>query len=328
MVVIGGGTIAAELGHVFDAFGTRITVVQRGPQLLTGEDEQIAARFTDLARRRFRVFTDSRVHSVDSGRSGVAVTIERHGQREVLEAAMLLIATGRRPNTDRLDAAAGQLDIDDHGHIAVDDAYQSSMPGVWALGDVANHFQLKHMANAEMHVVRHNLTHGDEPHGLSDKIVPHAVFTHPQIASAGLTEQEARRRDISHTFAVREYADVAYGWALEDTTGFVKLLADPHRRTLIGAHIIGPQAATLLQPLVQAMMLGQTIDQLAHEVLYVHPALPEVIEQTLIELAIQKPNEKVDEQHNNSGLGGEFNIRPRPVRAIRLRPDNESYPGL
>jgi mycothione reductase len=166
------------------------------------------------------------------------------------------------------------------------------------------------MANAEMRVVRHNLTHGDAPHGLSDKLVPHAVFTHPQIASAGLTEQEAQERGIDHIIAVREYADVAYGWALEDTTGFVKLLADPRRRSLIGVHIIGPQAATLLQPLVQAMMLGQTIDQLAHEVLYVHPALPEILEQTLIDLAAQKPNKKVDEQNNNSGLGGEFNISP------------------
>jgi mycothione reductase len=310
MVIIGGGTIAAELGHVFDAFGTQVTVVQRGPQLLTGEDEQIAARFTDLARGRFRVFTDSDVHSVEVCRSGAMVTIDRNGQQEVLEAATLLIATGRRPNTDRLDVAAGQLDIDEHGHIVVNDAYQSSVPGVWALGDVANHFQLKHMANAEMRVVRHNLTHGDAPHGLSDKLVPHAVFTHPQIASAGLTEQEAQERGIDHIIAVREYADVAYGWALEDTTGFVKLLADPRRRSLIGVHIIGPQAATLLQPLVQAMMLGQTIDQLAHEVLYVHPALPEILEQTLIDLAAQKPNKKVDEQNNNSGLGGEFNISP------------------
>lgn len=312
MLIIGGGTIAAEMGHVFDAFGSLITVVQRGPRLLSGEDDQISARFTDLARRRYQVFTDSEVHSVQPCRSGVAVTIGREARREVLEVATILVATGRRPNIESLDAAAGRLDIDEHGHIAVDDAYRTSVPGVWALGDVANHFQLKHMANAEMRVVRHNLTHGDTPHGLSDKLIPHAVFTHPQIASAGLTEQEARRRGIDHVVAVREYAEVAYGWALEDTTGFVKLLADPQRRTLIGVHIMGPQAATLLQPLVQAMMLGQTIDQLADDVLYVHPALPEILEQALIELASHQPNGKVVARTNNSGLGGEFNIAPRP----------------
>jgi mycothione reductase len=97
-------------------------------------------------------------------------------------------------------------------------------------------------------------------------------------------EQEARRTGTDHVVAIRDYADTAYGWVLEDTTSFVKLIADPHHRTLLGAHIIGPQAATLLQPLLQAMMLSQTVDQLAHDVLYVHPALTEVLEQALLEL--------------------------------------------
>jgi mycothione reductase len=89
---------------------------------------------------------------------------------------------------------------------------------------------------------------------------------------------------VDHVVAVKEYGDAAYGWALEDTSSFVKLIADPHTRLLLGAHIIGPQAATLLQPLLQAMMLGQTIDQLVLDVLYVHPALTEVVEQALLEL--------------------------------------------
>jgi len=311
LLVIGGGTIAAEMGHVFDAFGSDVTVVQRGPRLLAAEDEEISARFTDLARDRYRVYVDAHVTSVEAHGNGVTVTIARDGQVEVLDAASLLVATGRRPNTDRLDAAAGHLLLDGDGHLEVDDAYQTSVPGVWALGDAANHFQLKHMANAEMRVVRHNLTHGDAPRSLSGELVPHAVFTDPQIASAGLTEQEARRRSVDHIVAVREYADVAYGWALEDTTGFVKLLADPLRRTLVGVHIIGPQAATLLQPMVQAMMLGQTIDQLARDVLYVHPALPEVLEQALLELAEQPPTSTSREQPDNLALGGEFNLTPR-----------------
>ncbi len=314
LLVIGGGAIAAEMGHVFDAFGSDVTIVQRSSCLLTGEDEEISARFTDLARSRWRVLVNASVRSVEARATGVAVTVERDGQVQMLEAATLLVATGRRPNTDQLDAAAGHLQTDDDGHLVVDAAYQTSVSGVWALGDVANHFQLKHMANAEMRVVRHNLTHGDAPRGLSDKLVPHAVFTAPQIASAGLTEQEARRRKVNYVVAVREYADVAYGWALEDTTGFVKLLADPQRRTLIGVHIIGPQAATLVQPLVQAMMLGQTVDQLAHDVLYLHPALPEVLEQALLELAAEhSPTEGGAQPPYDDGLGGEFNVTTRPI---------------
>ncbi len=284
LLVIGGGFVAAELGHVFGAFGAEVTIVQRGPRLLMAEDEQVSARFTELAQRRFRVLLNTTVTAVAARAGGVSVTVERDGQLDVLKATSLLVATGRRPNTDLLEAAAGGLDVDNHGHVVTDDTYQTSVPGVWAFGDVSNHFQLKHMANAEERVVRHNLTHPDALRWLPHTLVPHAVFSDPQIASVGLTEAQARQRGTDHVVAVREYADTAYGWALEDTTSFVKLIAEPRSRTLLGAHIIGPQAATLLQPLLQAMMLGQSIDQLAHDVLYVHPALTEVLEQALLDL--------------------------------------------
>jgi len=285
LIVIGGGFIAAELGHVFGAFGAEVTIVQRGPRLLPAEDEALSTRFTDLAQRRFDVRLDTTVTAVAArGKGGVAVTVEHDGQSEVLEGAALLVATGRRPNTDLLNVAAAGLAVDEHGHLVTDDAYQTTDTGVWAFGDAANHFQLKHMANAEERVVAHNLAHPDEPHHLPHHLVPHAVFSDPQVASVGLTEAQARDRGIKHVTATHGYADAAYGWALEDTTSFVKLIADPDARTLLGAHIIGPQAATLLQPLLQGMMLGQTVDQLAHDVLYIHPALTEVVEQALLEL--------------------------------------------
>ena len=314
LLIIGGGFVAAELGHVFEAFGSDVTVVQRGPRLLTGEDEEVSARFTELAQERMRVLVDTDVISVKAGGAGVEVTVQRDGQVEVLAATTLLVATGRRPNTDLIDPASGGLEVDAHGHLVTDDAFRTSVPGVWGLGDAANHYQLKHMANAEMRVVRYNLTHGDAPRSQEHELVPHAVFADPQVASVGLTEQDARERGVKYVVATRTYADVAYGWALEDTTSFVKLLADPSRRTLLGAHLIGPQASTLLQPLVQAMMLGQTIDELAHDVLYVHPALPEVLEQTLLGLAALGPEATPETAQTSDGdLSAEFNLAP-PVR--------------
>jgi mycothione reductase len=289
MVIIGGGFIAAELGHVFGAFGSRVTIVQRGPRLLMAEDEQISARFTELASQRHRVLLDSEVTSVerttlDGGGAGVAVHVRRGGQTETIEAATLLITVGRQPNTDLLDAAAGGLDLDPHGHLTTDASYRTSVPGVWALGDAANHFQLKHLANAEARLVRHNLLHPDDLRTLGPTLVPHAVFSHPQVASVGLTEQQAIDQGIGHVVSVRNVADTAYGWALEDTTGFVKLIASTADRTLLGAHLIGPQASTLIQPLLQAMTAGQTVDQIGKHVLYIHPALTEVVEQALLGL--------------------------------------------
>ncbi|MFI5958071.1 mycothione reductase [Cryptosporangium sp. NPDC051539] len=281
LVIIGGGFIAAEFGHVFSAFGSRVTVVQRGPRLLMAEDEDVSARFTELARRRQNVLVDAQVAAVGRSGRGVAVTVSGGG---TVEASALLVCVGRRPNTDLLDVAAGGLDVDEHGHVAADETYRTSVPGVWALGDIANHFQLKHMANAEVRTVRHNLLHPDDLRPLPFRLAPHAVFTDPQVASIGLTEQAARDAGIPYRTGVRNYSDTAFGWALEDTTSFVKVLVDPERRTLLGAHLIGPSAALLIQPLIQAMTLGQTVDQIGRDVLYIHPALTEVVENALLDV--------------------------------------------
>ena len=159
MTVLGGGFIAAEMGHVFDAFGSAVTIVQRGSRLLMAEDEEVSRLFTDLAAERFNVHLNANVSSVARTATGIAVTIESPTGQSVVESEVLLLATGRRPNTDRLDAAAGGLALDAHGHLVTDSWYRTSVPGVWAIGDAANHFQLKHIANAEVRVVAHNLTH-------------------------------------------------------------------------------------------------------------------------------------------------------------------------
>ncbi len=286
MLILGGGFIAAEMGHVFSSFGVDVTVVQRGPRLIPAEDEQIAERFTEVAGQTMTLRLSSNVVAVERDGAGVAAIVEGPDGRSRVTADLLLVATGRQPNTDLLDVAASGIDTDEHGHVVTDPYGATTAPGVWALGDLANHFQLKHMANAEARVVSHNLTHPDDLRPLPTGIAPHAVFGDPQVASVGLTQRQAEQSGVDHVAAVRHYSDTAYGWALEDTTSFVKLIADPSTRLLLGAHVIGPDAAVLLQPLLQGMMLGQTVEQMA-QVLYVHPALSEVVEQALLALADQ-----------------------------------------
>ncbi len=284
MVILGGGFIAAEMAHIFSGFGTNVTIVQRGPRLMMAEDEEVSLRFTDAVRHRFHVHTNSTIIGVAPHEDGVAVTMHTGSRDRTLFADVLLVATGRIPNSDRVDAAAGGVATDAVGRVVVDEHYRTTADGVWALGDVTNHFQLKHMANAETRVVRHNLTH---PHDLRalphPDVVPHAVFTDPQIAAVGLTEAQARAADADVMVAVRPYSGTAYGWALEDTTSFAKVIADRETRLILGAHIMGPYASLLIQPLVQAMTFGQTVDQIGREVIYTHPALTEVVEQVLLE---------------------------------------------
>jgi mycothione reductase len=284
MVVLGGGYIAAEMSHIFGSLGTKVTIVARGAQMLSQHDTDVRTQFTAAYADRFDLRLNSAVERLSPTRRGIRVEILTPSGAETVEAELLLVATGRMPNSDRLDVEAAGIEVDAHGHVRTDGTYQTNVPGIWALGDVANHFQLKHMANAEARLVRHNLLHPDRPWRTPFSVVPSAVFADPQIASVGATEQELQDQGRTYIAATRHYRDAAYGWALEDTTSFVKVLADPATRLLLGAHIIGPQASAIIQPLIQAMCLGNTADEVASGVLYIHPALTEVIEQALLEL--------------------------------------------
>ena len=284
MVVLGGGYIAAEMSHIFGSLGTRVTIVARGDYLLARDDADVRARFTQCYRERFDLRLGATAKRVSATRRGVRLDLVTPSGAQAAEGEVLLVATGRIPNSDRLNVAAAGIETDEHGHVHTDDTYATSAPGIWALGDLANHFQLKHMANAETRLVRHNLLHPGQPQRARFTVVPSAVFAGPQVASVGATEQELQAGGRDYATATRAYSDAAYGWALEDTTSFVKILADPATRLLLGAHIIGPQASTLIQPLIQAMCLGNTADQVASGVLYIHPALTEVVEQALLHL--------------------------------------------
>ena len=196
----------------------------------------------------------------------------------------MLVATGRAPNTADLDLAAGGITAKADGRVEVDCFGRTNVAGVWALGDCSSDYQLKHVANHEARVVAHNLEHPDQLREFDHRFVPAAVFTHPQIASVGLTEEQAAARGLNYRAVVQHYSDTAYGWAMEDTTGICKLVADPGTGRLLGAHLMGYQASNLIQPLIQALSLGQTVTDVARGQYWIHPALMEVVENALLKL--------------------------------------------
>ena len=285
MAIIGGGYIATELGHVFEAFGTRVTIINRGPRLLRSEDGEISRAYTALAGQRFELLMETAIDRVERGADGtIRLHVRVRGQEQVVECDELLVATGRIPNSDGLALDATGVRTDASGRIVVHDDLQTDVKGIWAFGDVANHYQLKHVANAEAKVVFHNVVHPDDPWLMDYSIIPHAVFGNPQVASVGLTEEEAANDGVPFVCSVKPYGSTAYGWAMEDTTSFVKLVAHAQTRRLLGAHILGPQASTLLQTLIQGMRFGQTVDEMAKEQMWIHPALTEVLENALLDL--------------------------------------------
>lgn len=291
LTIVGGGFIAMEFAHVFDALGTKVTIVSRSPFLRT-LDATIRDEFNTIAQQRFdtklgRVVVDARSDSTDSAGSANRVTLTLDDGTSVTSQA-LLIATGRVPNGDLLGAEAGGIDLHPDGRIVVDEYGRTTAPGVWALGDVSSSYQLKHVANAESRAVAANVLAafaGEQPRvSMPHEHVPFAVFTHPQIATVGLTEEQARDSGYDITVKVQNYGDVAYGWALEDTTGVVKLIADKQNGRLLGAHYMGPQASTLIQQALTIMAFDLDLREVPRSQYWIHPALAEVTENAILGL--------------------------------------------
>ncbi len=293
MIIVGGGYISAEFAHIFSSYGTRVTVVNRSGALLRQEDRDVSERFTDLMSKKVVLRLNQRPISLEAGyRGGICLrTADGFNWEYNYEADVILFATGRRPNSDTLNLEAAGVAVDqDSGVVLVDEHQQTSADHIYALGDISNTYQLKHVANAESRTVLHNLlvdlTGEGEKVATDHRFVPHAVFSNPQVASVGATEHQLEADGTDYVAHTQKYSDVAYGWAMNDDSSFCKVLADPKTGLLLGAHIIGPQAATLIQPLIQAMSFGLDVRSMARGQYWIHPALSEVVENAILGLKL------------------------------------------
>ncbi|MFE5559810.1 mycothione reductase [Streptomyces sp. NPDC056544] len=283
LAILGGGYIAAELADVFAGTGSSVTIVEKEEQLLGPQDETVRERFTDLVRSRYDLRLGREVTAVGGRPGGLRLTLD---DGSTVEADALLVAVGRVPNSDRLDLEAAGIATHDDGRVIVDAHQRTTAEGVFALGDICSPVPLKHVANREAEVVAHNLRHPDDLIAADHDLVPAAVFTRPQIASVGATEQECRDSGLDYRVGTAGYGDIAYGWAMEDTNGFCKVLAEPRTGRLLGAHLMGEQAPTLIQPLVLAATLGIDATTLTKSPYWIHPALTEVVENALLDLGL------------------------------------------
>jgi mycothione reductase len=281
LLIVGGGFVAAEFAHVFGAFGSKVTIVNRSSAMLRAEDDEISRAFTDLAAERWDLRLDETVTKVEAYDGGIRALL---AGGDTVDVDAVLVAAGRRSNADGLDLDKAGVETDEDDVVVVDEHQRTNVSGIWALGDIANHFQLKHVSNLEARVIQHNLLHPDDLAASRHDVVPSAVFSNPQVASVGLTEAQAVAQGVEHVVARQRFGDTAYGWAMEDATGFAKLLADPHTGLILGAHFLGAQASNLIQPVVQAMSFGQTAQDVARGQYWIHPALMEVVENLLLDL--------------------------------------------
>jgi mycothione reductase len=283
LVILGSGFIAAEFAHIFSAFGSKVTIVARHDALLRQLDTEISQRFTAIAQEQWDVRLNTTLTKVAGDETEVRLDFAdgSHASGDIL-----LVATGRVPNTAGLGLDQAGIETHEDGRVKVDEHGRTNITGVWALGDVSSDYQLKHVANHEARVVAHNLAHPGDLRSFDHRYVPEAVFTSPQIACVGLTEERLKAQGRRYVSKTQAYGDTAYGWAMEDTTGVCKLLADPATGELLGAHLMGYQASNLIAPLIQGMSFGQTVQEMALGQYWIHPALTEVVENALLGLGL------------------------------------------
>ncbi|MFW6195166.1 MAG: dihydrolipoyl dehydrogenase family protein [Chloroflexota bacterium] len=277
LLILGGGYIGAELGHFFAGLGTEVTIVDMLPEMLMIEDHEIRQRFTESFSKRVNLVLNATVQSAGAQDGKVTLTVESEGRSHNLHGDALLLAAGRRPNTDILDVGVSGIETDPAGQIKVNEYMETNVPGVWALGDIVNTPPLKHIANMEGRVVKHNLWHPEDKVAADYHATPHAVFSSPQVASVGMTEEQAENAGLPYKAIKNKYGGTAYGWAIGDDEDFLKLLVNVEDGQILGAHIVGPQASILIQQLVMAMRLNLTVDRIK-DVIYIHPAATELVE--------------------------------------------------
>jgi mycothione reductase len=277
MVIIGGGYIGVEYAHFFAAMGTQVTLIEAAERLVPGEEPEVAALLKHALRKRMQVLTDIEIEQIVRSAREVRLLVKerRSGARFAVTADTIMLATGRSSNADLLQVEKTGVATDDRGFVCVDDFMQTNKPGVYAVGDANGRYMFRHIANIEATVAAHNAL-GGKHEAMDYSAAPHAVYSYPQIASVGLTADEARR---GHEILVgrARYMDTPTGEAMMETDGFAKAIVDRDNRHILGFHVIGPHAPSIVQEVTNAMSSGGHIAEI-ERALHIHPALPELVQ--------------------------------------------------
>jgi mycothione reductase len=282
MVVIGGGYISNELAHFFDAMGIEVAILERSDTLLGHEDREVSEKYTEIAEERFDVHTGFSASEVSQEGDRIEVVAEdEDGETREFEADELLVAAGRVPNTDRLKLEKTDIETDERGFIKVDEYMNTSVDHIYALGDIIGQHPFKHAANKEANVALINSFVGNKKE-IDYTAMPHAVFSSPQIAGVGKTEQQLEEEDSDYQKATYDYRNTGMGMALKEE-GFVKVLASEDGE-ILGCHVIGPHASQQIHEVLVSMKSGSGTVSDIQDTIHIHPALNEVVQRAFNQL--------------------------------------------
>ncbi|KYK35952.1 MAG: hypothetical protein AYK19_01735 [Theionarchaea archaeon DG-70-1] len=276
LIIIGGGYIACEYGHFFAAMGTKVTILQRGPRLVPQEEPEISDLLKEEMEPRMTIHVNTEAVQVKRDKTMYTVTGKstKTGEQTELTAQKVMVAAGRKSNADLLKVENTGVETDKKGYIKVNEYLETTKKNIWAFGDAIGKEMFRHVANTEAGIAWHNSMH-KEKMPMDYTASPHAVFSCPQIASVGLTEEQAKKKH-KILMGKAHYTDVAKGIAMMEDKGFAKVIVDKKSWKILGFHIVGPYAPILIQEVVDAMASGGSI-QFIGEGMHIHPALSELV---------------------------------------------------
>jgi pyruvate/2-oxoglutarate dehydrogenase complex dihydrolipoamide dehydrogenase (E3) component len=274
LLILGGGYIGLEFGQLFRRFGSEVTIIHIGKQLLDHEDADIAEEVQKiLIEDGIKILLEAETKAAHGSAGAVELTVKAGGQEQVVKGSHLLIAAGRTPNTDALNLSATGVEVDPHGYIKVNDYLETNVPGIYSLGDVKGGPAFTHISYDDYRIVAANLLNG-ESRSTRDRILPYTVFIDPQLGRIGLSESDARKQGKKIRVAKMPMTSVARAIETAETRGFMKIIVDPNTELILGAAVLGIEGGEIAT-VVQMAMQGGLKYTVLRDGIFSHPTLSE-----------------------------------------------------
>ncbi len=274
LLVMGGGYVGLEFGQMFRRFGSRVTIVHRGDHLLSHEDPDVADEVATILREdEINVLLNSEAVRAKGDNTSVSLTVKTREREALLEGSHLLVAVGRRPNTDQLNLRATGVETDEHGFIKVNDHLETNVAGIYALGDVNGGPAFTHISYDDFRIIRRNLLEGGNA-TTKERLVPYTVFIDPQLGRIGITETEARSQGLRTRVAKLPMSRVARAIELSETRGFIKAVVDVETKQILGCAVLGIEGGELMA-MFEIAIMAQLPYTTLQEAIFAHPTLAE-----------------------------------------------------
>jgi dihydrolipoamide dehydrogenase len=283
IAVIGAGAVGCEFADVFAAFGSEVTIVEVAPRLLPLEDDDVSAELGKaFKKRKITALTGAKISDVKIGKNSVKMSIETGGAKQELEVEKVLVAAGRAANVESIGLKELGVQLTDRGFIKINERMETSVPGIYAIGDVAGPPMLAHKGEREGIVFAEYLAGGKHVHNVNYGNIPNATYCHPEVASIGKTERELKEQKIEYKVGKFPFSANGRARTSGETEGFVKILRDPKYGEILGAHIIGAHATELIHELAVARENEFTVEEVELAI-HAHPTLSEAVAEATLD---------------------------------------------